>query len=219
MHLKVLINHKIKAEHLKPVSDAFRVHFRVNSAKRVRHESLHPWEEVSHELNLQGGKSLLQVQLKVVDWQFITTFKLAVVLRIWLDGIIGQMHVSVCQIWQIERLRARSEVAIIVHEAFQHAIDTGEHGKGANVKFASTNQQRPLDVLLDDAGPVLIGGFRGNHRFDLAEFWRNFDATASVRIFTWLYDPDVLMPISLILLETKQELLKAFVAEFLNVEG
>jgi len=64
------------------------------------------------------------------------------------------MNQTRLQIGQVELLRRRPEVTVTVHVAFQHAVYRGQHCVRADVEFSPRDEQRPLQILLHDRGPV-----------------------------------------------------------------
>lgn len=67
----------------------------VHSAEGVSNESLHAREQVPHEADALVLVILVQVSLKIVDTELVRILKFAVVIRIDLHSIVGQMNVPI----------------------------------------------------------------------------------------------------------------------------
>ena len=93
---------------------------------------------------------LVELALKVIYRQFVTTFEATVVLRVLLHCIVRQMNVPAVEVADVERFARSPEVAVAVHVPFQHAIDRSQHGKGSDVKLATVYEKRSVNVLLHD---------------------------------------------------------------------
>ena len=88
---------------------------------------------------------------------------------------------------------ASSYVAILVAVPLETAIDARQQAEAPEVKLALVDEQRIVDVLLNDKGAVAIFLHRSaNYRLHLLNSLDNGDALASIRILTRLDDPGVL---------------------------
>ena len=72
------------------------------------------------------------------------------------------------------------------------AIHAGCQGKCSDVELPPVNEQRIVDVLLQDAGTLLgLRTFLYNTLYFIKVFG-NLDAYAPVRILSWLQNPDIM---------------------------
>ena len=72
------------------------------------------------------------------------------------------------------------------------AIVASGHAECADVKLPAMNEQRVVDVLLDDASFLRGAGAFRNDAYKFIPFFSHLDADAPVRALTWLGDPDVI---------------------------
>lgn len=71
--------------------------------------------------------------------------------------IIRQMYILILQIINVELLAAGSYIGIIIEIALQHTVYRGHHPIAPEVELAPVDQQRIVDVFLNDIG-LLLGG-------------------------------------------------------------
>ena len=94
------------------------------------------------------------------------------------------------QIAQIVLLAGSPQIALLVEIGFKHAMVAGHEGKHSDVELPFVNQQRILDVFLQDHG--LLSSLVHLHKlFHLVQIARHVDAVASIGIFSWFEDPYV----------------------------
>lgn len=100
----------------------------------------------------------VQIVLKINVTQFIAIFKFAIIFSFFLNRIVSQVHKSIAQIVDREFTTRRAQVSLLVKVALHSPICACHHGKSANVKLASVDQQRIVNVLLHDASALLGSG-------------------------------------------------------------
>lgn len=117
------------------------------------------------------------------------------------------MHKLVGQIFNAELPRTCPQVAFVVEVALHVAIDAGDGGVGPNIEFPPVDEQRVVDVFLNNASPFLRLGGVNNDLGDFVVVLAHRYALTSVCIFTWLDNPNVVF-VSLRILELLLEPLK-----------
>ena len=93
--------------------------------------------------------SLLQKLLKLLETELISVFELGVIWRVFLDCVIGQVDKFVIDVGLARRVlrAAGADVALLEEKT----IERGSHQDPyADVKLPAFDQQRVLEVLLDD---------------------------------------------------------------------
>ena len=124
---EVFVNHKVVTENFKRILVSVWVNFLVNCTETISYKSLHRWEEISHEANGLLWEVHIEVTLEIVNAEFVCVFKLTIIIGVNLNSIVSQMYKAALQIGQVEGLRASTEVAVSVHEAFQKTIGRSKH--------------------------------------------------------------------------------------------
>ena len=113
---------------------------------------------LGHELVIDGdatfGVELVDVLLEGREAQLITVLKVTVILGMLLHRIVGQVHKSIVDVLQVDaELRAGgAKVALPEKEELVVLIEQHPH---PNVKLALVDEQRSLDVLLNDERVML----------------------------------------------------------------
>lgn len=82
--------------------------------------------------------------------QFVCILKLAIIIRVLLNSVIGQMNELVAQVLHTELLARGSQIAILVEIAYQVSVDACQQPITPYVKLPLVYQQRVFNVLLDD---------------------------------------------------------------------
>ena len=142
---------------------------------------------------MRKGKS--QIALEVLKTQFVAVLILAVVLRVLLDSVIRQMDELALQILDIKFLAAGSDIRILVEEPHQVRVYGGNHPVASEVKLTIRNQQRIINVLLDNVCLFFLVSAMCclDQVLDLIHLLAHIDSVASVSIFPRLYYPHILM--------------------------
>ena len=159
-------------------------------SERVRYEFLYLRENVSLHVEVQVWLLGVYDFCEVLETHLVRVFKLTVVLRFVLDGVIGQMDESVAHVVEVVFARTRPHVPILVAVPFQRAVNAGQHSIDSEIEFSLVHQKRVVDVLLNYEGAVL-SGFSLNNLLYLFHVFDNLDALASVSVFTRLDDPQI----------------------------
>lgn len=84
-----------------------------------------------------------------------------------------------------------AQIAIVVGEALEFAIDQSEHAEAPNVELSLVVEGGPLDILLHDERLLLVVVALAQDAFDFAKGRADCDTVASVRVFSRLDYPDV----------------------------
>jgi hypothetical protein len=140
-------------------------------------------------VNILGIKVLLK--LKVAE--FVAALKLTVIIKLLLDSIIGEVHVSVGNILQCEFLATGSHVTLIVPISLQVAIYGAHEREHSDVELSILVQQGLLDVLLDDVAPLAPVNYGvANQSLDVVELLAHLNAAPSIGVLAGLDDPQLL---------------------------
>ena len=163
----------------------------------------------------------IKIPLKVINREFIRILKFAEVVCGRLHRVISQMNKAILEILQIKGLWTCAKVNISVHPPLQAAINRSEHRESSNVKFPALDQQRLVQIFLDNGGAVAIGlSVSINQSLDLTEVIRHFDSAAPVTILAWFDDPDIWATFLLVPVEMRCEVFELRVGlDGLNVES
>ena len=102
------------------------------------------------------------------------------------------MHVSVRNVFKRKLFAAGSKVALLVPVTLQVAVDRAHHSERSDVELSTLVKEWFLDVLLHDVRPLVAVHVRVlDEALDVVQFLAHLDATPSVRVFSWLDDPNV----------------------------
>ena len=99
------------------------------------------------------------------------------------------MHEPVCKVCKGELSARGSQVPLLVVVALVVSLRACCHSIGSDVKFALVDQQRIVNVLLDDASFLSGLGVLYNNALKFAPFFGNLDARTAVGALTRLRDP------------------------------
>ena len=127
------------------------VHLAPGGSKAVCGQLLDLGDDVPLKPHVHVAMVLVQVVLELGVGQLVARFKLSVVFCLLLNCVVRQMHHSIAQIGERELTTARSKVSLLVVVGLEVAVLGRGHAEGANVELASMDQQRVVNVLLDDA--------------------------------------------------------------------
>lgn len=101
------------------------------------------------------------------------------------------MDHAVGGIFEIVLAAARPQVAVSVPVRLQVSVGCRAQGEAANVELSVLVKKRLFDVLLDDvAAPMPIDLLSLNETLDVVEVAADLDTTPSIRVLTWLDDPE-----------------------------
>ena len=108
---------------------------------------------LGHQVIVNGdfclGVVLVNVVLEGREAQLVAVFKVSVVLGVLLNGVVGQVHESIVYVLEVNTKLGRRCAQISFLEEEQVVVLVEQH-PNTNVELASVDQQRSLDVLLDD---------------------------------------------------------------------
>jgi hypothetical protein len=100
---------------------------------------------------------------------------------------------SVCNIFKVEVLATGSEIALIVPIPLQITIHSSDEGVTSNVELSIFIKQWLFNVFLNDIGSFLpIHICILDYVSYLLQLLAYLYAASSIRIFTWLNDPNSL---------------------------
>mmetsp|Transcript_9735 Transcript_9735/g.16401 ORF Transcript_9735/g.16401 Transcript_9735/m.16401 type:complete len:318 (+) Transcript_9735:37-990(+) len=190
--LELVVDHEVEAEDLHGVEAALGVEFAVAGAEDVRGHLVHLGEDVALKADVQVGVALVDELLEVHVGELVAGLELAVVLGALLHGVVGEVDQLVAEVVDGVLAAGGAQVALLVDEHLGVAVDRGHQHVGADVELAAVDEQRVVDVLLDDAGALGAGGGLLDQLLDLGELLGHLDAVAAVGVFARLDDPDVL---------------------------
>ena len=130
--------------------------FHIPGSQGVADELLHPGFHVVLHGPAGAGDLRLQLCRKLFRCHLVSVLVLAVPRRLFLDGVVGGVDRPVLQTLQRVRLHRRPDVVVFVHVAAQLAAPVGRRQQHVhpNVKLALGQQQRPVNVPLDN----VLGG-------------------------------------------------------------
>jgi hypothetical protein len=103
-----------------------------------------------------------------------------------LDGVVGQVSELATHIANIEFLGTGPQVPVLIPISLQICIHTGHQHETANVKLATLEQQRALNVPLNDVRPHSASGkhILRDDLFDLVQILDDSNAAPSVGILS-----------------------------------
>ena len=135
----------------------------------------------------------VQVSLEISITHLVKVFEFTKVFILFLNCIIRQMNKFVVYSIQIVFPRAGSDIAIFVEIALKFLVYAGHQWEDSEVKFSFVNEQRIIDVLLNDVGCITtIFRFATTYQpFDFVNVPRYTDANTSVCVLTRFDNPVV----------------------------
>mmetsp|Transcript_33684 Transcript_33684/g.38784 ORF Transcript_33684/g.38784 Transcript_33684/m.38784 type:complete len:211 (-) Transcript_33684:416-1048(-) len=137
----------------------------------------------------------VKVLLELLVAQLVAVFILSVANRVLLNRVVRQMDVLIRYVLERELLAGRANIPVSVPVPAQVPVDRRYQRVAPDVKLALVNQQRVLDVFLDDVAPALsiFGLYIAVDQVDdLLISITHVDSVPSVRVLTRLDNPNVL---------------------------
>lgn len=115
-----------------------------------------------HNVYLEIPIVLIEVPLKVTIAHFVTIFKFAEVLTLFLNGVISQVDKFIVKIIQAEFSTTCTYVAIFVEVCFELLIYRGDQRIHPEVELSLMYQKRIINIPLNDgcAVPMAIASPR-----------------------------------------------------------
>jgi len=108
--------------------------------------------------------------LELFEGDLVPHFIPSIVISLLLHSIISEMDEFVGEFLNIEFSTAGSYVAFIIAEAFEVLVDTGHHSKAPDIKLPLLVEQRVVNVLLEDKGPIMLIPMAVQDRLYLIQF-------------------------------------------------
>jgi len=127
----------------------------VDCFERICYEGSHLREDVTIDTDVFWGVCEVYVSLKISKWKFVTILKFTKIIWMFLDGIVCEVNEDICRLSWIF-LTAHSQIPIFIEISFLNTIDTREQSITSDIKLSPVNQQRSIDVSLDDKSPFLF---------------------------------------------------------------
>ena len=147
--------------------------------------------DVPFEADAQVAVVLVNEHLELVVRELVARFKLAIVLAPLLHSVVSQVHQPIRQVVNRVLPTRGAKVALLVDVDLVVPVHRGHHHKRPYVELPPVNEQRVVNVLLDDTSPPSRGSAVLDQRLDLLKVLCNLDTVASVGVLTRLDDPDV----------------------------
>lgn len=163
--------------------------------------------------------------------QLVSALELAVVVELFLDGVVGQVDVAVVDVFDVELSAAGAQVALLVPVTLEVSVNSAHHRKDSDVELPALVQKRLLNVFLNYVTPTVAAQVHVlDQALNLVQVLHNCNAAPAVCVFSGLNDPKVLAELRILvehsltaltgIVEYVLELQKLWVAEaFLDVEG
>lgn len=102
------------------------------------------------------------------------------------------MNKSILYILNVVLAAARAKIPLRVKIALHVAVHAGDERKETNIKLALLVEERPLTILLDDVAALLaVDVIVAYDLLYLLQLTAHCDSAPTVRVFTWLHDPQV----------------------------
>ena len=109
------------------------------------------------------------------------------------------MNEFVAKVLYTELLARRSKIAILVEVANEVAVDACQQAIAPDVKFPLIYKERILNIFLYDCSLINSSlSFLSNKLLNLFEVFGDDDTGASICIFTWLDNPNILLALLLL---------------------
>ena len=171
--------------------------------------------------------------MEICIWKFVAVFILAIILWLFLDGIIGQVNQPILQIFQCELFATRPDVPLLIPICLVDTINWCEQHISSNIEFSLVIKEGH-QVFLDYVWAFSSSGFFSVFH-DFSYFIKAFihlNATALIWIFPRFYNPEIFLLFFLTLalwyffsdfllswfIESKKSL-PLLISIFLDVEG
>ena len=102
---------------------------------------------------------LVHILLEISIRKLVARLKFSVIFSLFLNRVIRQVHQFIGEVFGVVLAAGGSEVALLVKIAFQVSIDAGDYGERPYVELAFVDQERVLDVLLNDESALAVFHF------------------------------------------------------------
>lgn len=131
--------------------------------------------------------------MKLLIRNLIPSLKPTIIGRIFLNGIIGQMDLSL-KILNIKFISWCSDVAFLKPISLHNSMNMRHQNKVSNIEFSLLVQKRSINVELNYEcllRAVIVGVFWFNYGVQLINFIDNCDTIASICELSRLDDPNI----------------------------
>ena len=139
------------ATYFEGVETLVRVHLAPGGTEAVSSQFLDLWQNVAFKAHVQPAMILVDVILKFSIAQLVARFKFTVILGLLLYGIIGEVNHAIGKVVEGELAAGCAQVALCVVVRLEVAVVARHHAVGADVELAPVDQQRVVDIFLNDA--------------------------------------------------------------------
>ena len=130
--------------------EAHRIDLAVYRAVGVSHQLSNLWHYMSIYVNVQRGMVRLQVPLKIAQTEFVPIFVFAIILGEFLHRVVRQVDILIVHILYIKFLAARTDVGVFVEITLEEPVYRGQHTVAAEVELPGMDQQRVINVALNN---------------------------------------------------------------------
>ena len=169
-----------------------RIYLSKNCSIRVCDQLPNLRHQVSLDIDVQIWTRCVEIFLEILHAKFISVLVLSVVLRMFLHSIVRQVYELVMHILNVKFLAARSDICVLIEIALEVPVDRCHHTVAAEIELSSMNQQGVVYVPLNDKCGLSIRRLK-DQTSDFVQVAADTDAVTAICIFTWFYDPYVLM--------------------------
>jgi len=145
--LEIAINHEIQPKYLKIIELVVGAHLGVDTPNGVFPYLLHLWQNFIFEIVLPISESV-QVVLKLGIRQFVCRLVLAIIWKVLLNRIIGQMDLRI-KVVNVEVVRRGSNVALFVPVGSGYSIEVGDKHVVSDIELPFVVKKRSVNVHLD----------------------------------------------------------------------
>lgn len=151
-------------------------------------------KDVCVEVVLLVWKLEVEVSLEIDKGQFVPGLKLGVLVRVLLDGVVGQMNECISAVLDRELAAARSNIALLIPVGPDYAVGLRDEHVAPEIELPAVVEEGAVDVELHNVGLFFAVGMHllaGQDLLDFLEAVADVDAVAAVGDFPGLDNPDV----------------------------
>jgi hypothetical protein len=132
--------------------------------------------------------------LKFLVTNLVPLLVSAVIVRVLLDGVVGEVHEQVCTSFEGEERGGSSYVALGEPVGFKYPVEGGKEKVMSDIKFSTLEKQRLFYVLLYDEGserPIMIFFLGLDSESDFLLAIANSYTDTSIAIFSRFHNPHI----------------------------
>lgn len=142
-----MINHDIKPKYFKIILSSLWIYQEIARFDEFNTNLSNLGEYVSVKIIL-ASISFLKILIELLIWNFVPLLILSIILTIFLNCIVCQMHWSFLWVFCIF-IGGCPKITLLIKIALNSSINWGNHNKMSEIEFSPMIQQWTIQILLD----------------------------------------------------------------------